>query len=496
MRNEDREYQTEAVDKVIKSTIGQVILPTASGKSVIQSKVLSKQLKKDHTFNIYVVATPRILLTNQLMVDVTKPLLKAGFKVATQTIHSGKNPIWFEEGDVITDAERSMYVNLASSVTTNTDDIVITIKQAKQANLPLIVCVTYDSIPTLVRALEIANCRVKQVLCDEAHYIVEKTFNENVKALREFADRIHFFTATQKITASDNGTGMNNVRLFGEVVYRKTVAWMIKRGYIIRPRIHYEKAPANTPWTTMVSDAFATHQSYVGYDAKMLVCCDGNKTINSIRNDRKFLAQCKEDGVTLFSISAETGARINNVELGRDKFLKELKNHEGKAIILHINILTEGIDVPDISGVMFIRNMGLTRFLQSIGRALRKHKGDYDKSADTYKSWIKPYAWAIIAEREGDEDKTASLESVVFKMRQAGFEPFEEHVVAVDLGTNEKKELDVVGEQGKKVRSLFAKLFAIQHTIESEESAKLFNEQKEALHLRAAKIMVDLMADR
>jgi superfamily II DNA or RNA helicase len=59
------DYQIEARDAVLNSQIGQVISPTGTGKSVIQSSVFEELIKGSmvngkSVFGIYVILTPRI----------------------------------------------------------------------------------------------------------------------------------------------------------------------------------------------------------------------------------------------------------------------------------------------------------------------------------------------------------------------------------------------------------------------------------------------------
>jgi hypothetical protein len=271
---------------------------------------------------------------------------------------------------------------------------------------------------------------------------------------------------------------MNNETFYGKVVSRNTPLQMIEQGYMVRPRIHYEKVEAGAGWPKIVMEAYVEHQKHIKYGAKMLVCTNGTKTIKKITDDEDFMKQCKEQFITVFAVSAALGARIDNIEVKRNDFLKRLKAHKGKAIILHINILTEGIDVPDITGVMFARNMGLTRFLQSLGRATRvlpiddgKVTTDFEKHSDT---WVKPYAWAIIAECQGDDDGLGSdLRSRVEQMRLAGFEPMEEVVIAVDRGLGTSEPIKPCNMKVPKPGSTFNEIFDIYHEIEDEKKAAI-----------------------
>lgn len=483
-----RDYQDDAASFVENTKLGQVILPTGTGKSVIQGEVIARRIIKLNRFGIYVILTPRILLTNQLMKDVATYLTENyNIVISALTVHSGNPAELYEEDD--DEDSKSVFAAMENNATTNTDYIVLRIKQCKIEKKPLFICCTYNSIPTLIRALEKTKVKVEQVLCDEAHSIIEKEFNDNVAKLKKFSKRIHFFTATQKITGNEHGNGMDNEKFYGSVIFRRTPREMIDAGFMIRPRLHWEKAPEETTWSQMVSQAFETHQKKLkkGYNAKILVCCDGSKTVLDLINDWNFYnwrntkygnfdveSQQTDDPVTLFSIASheDIQCQIDGVKVTRNEFLKRLKNHKGKAIVLHINILTEGIDVPDFSGVMFIRNMGLSRFLQSVGRATRRHIKDVGKEVLKFKKWFKPYAWVIVAER-GDSDKTANLTTIVHNMRQAGFEPMEEVVIAFDRGTGDNAEFDMTNVTEEDRKSTFGKLFDIEHKIEMEKIAAL-----------------------
>ena len=485
-----RDYQARARNSVISTTIGQVISPTGTGKSVIQGAVFESAIKMADGFGIYVILTPRIMLTNQLMKDVANQLMSSGISIRTLTIHSGKAANFVDASE----EDYSQYLQSLSRAsamgmvrTTNGDDAATAIREAQARDCPILVCCTYHSTPALCRAIRLlqeddADLKIDNVLCDEAHYIVEEQFFENITEVKHYTHCIHFFTATQKVTKGDQATGMNNTDFYGPVVFRATPREMIDSGWMVRPRLHYERAKSDAPWTTMIADAFTEHQKQVNYDAKMMICCDGTKTILEVVSSSAFNKWADDNQVTVFSITSSTGAYINGEEVDRNEFLSALRSHRGRAVILHIQILTEGIDVPDITGVMFIRNMGTTRFLQSLGRATRVHPTDYGRPTAAFGvnalQWTKPYAWAIVCERDGDiAGSTSNLSTIVEQMRLAGFEPTEEVVIAHDRGTGTRRELDLMNESDPRLRTTFADLFDIQHSFECQRLAALSDEE-------------------
>jgi superfamily II DNA or RNA helicase len=72
------------------------------------------------------------------------------------------------------------------------------------------------------------------------------------------------------------------------------------------------------------------------------------------------------------------------------------------AIILHIDTISEGMDVPGITGVAIYRKLGTTKLLQTIGRCLRLFSEDRKKlySGEMLPTetdeFIKPFGFVII----------------------------------------------------------------------------------------------------
>jgi superfamily II DNA or RNA helicase len=470
-----RDYQKTAVNKVIDSILGQTILPTGTGKSVIQSVIIEVLIGKDGgKFGVYCILTPRILLTNQLMGVAVSHLRGRGIDLMTHTIHSGDPAKLIRPDD---DAEYKNWAQqLINDTTTGYRECTEAIERARREDRPLLICSTYHSCGVLAKALEDSDTCADQILCDEAHYILQEDFYKSIERLKISTVRIHFFTATQKVTDGDElgGRGMKNISFYGEVVYRQTPNEMIKAGFMVRPRIHYERCESTAKWADMVWDAFEHHSTQLTEQQKpkLLVCCDGSKTIQEICTS-EFMNSCKSNNIRLFDISSAFGPRIDGESVGRGDFLEELREHKGKAIVLHINILTEGIDVPDMSGVMFIRNMEMSRLLQSIGRSTRPDPRDLDSdymplySASEIEKLVKPYAWAIIAERDGVNEK-ANIEVIIRNMRRAGFLAEETVILAYDKGAN----TPVVFDPTKKSKEtkIWSELFGpIFHDIEEKE---------------------------
>jgi len=122
----------------------------------------------------------------------------------------------------------------------------------------------------------------------------------------------------------------------------------------------------------------------------------------------------------------------------RKKYLDALGSltSEDNAIILHYDILSEGINVSGFTGVMFLSGIlaSETKILQNIGRATRLHPEDRRKlytkeiSVDDMTKWIKPYCNIIIPYWDSESEETKSqLISLLMRLRRIGFriEPME-----------------------------------------------------------------------
>lgn len=58
MLKELYDYQKEVILLTDNSNLGQIILPTGTGKSFIEAAILQKAIEKDKSFNIYLVNVP------------------------------------------------------------------------------------------------------------------------------------------------------------------------------------------------------------------------------------------------------------------------------------------------------------------------------------------------------------------------------------------------------------------------------------------------------
>ena len=499
MKKTLRPHQQEALDFISKNKKGIVQLPTGSGKTFIQANVIINSLHKAWSFSkahntvpIYVVLAPRIMLCDQLYKEVREELYNSNIDVQYLIVNSGhtKDPSDKENPKEQFPESSIEFRKLYST----TSPIIINevYQSAIKEEVPLIIFSTYDSAERLV------DLPIYMVLNDEAHYLVSEEFSGINRVLN--TQRNYYFTATLKDTISDKGLGMNNKDLFGPIIYSKSPAELIEAGEILRPRIHLVHADTinveeegddqevNIEANTIV-DSFNEHRIHCNIGAKMLVVTKGSDHLNKLVKHPKMQRLLRiRPALQVFDISSEFKPRINGDVVKRTEFLEKLQNlsDTDEAIIFHINILTEGIDVPGITGILPLTTLKLSRFLQTLGRATRLYKEDrknlYNKiiKPTDFKEFIKPYAWIIIPfyDENGEDIKNNIMEMVQY-LRTFGFNPREDVVIRQARGIAKTENLEMVSRKNERAKPLFDMMINIEHQIESIETANKLNKDIE-----------------
>ena len=484
-------YQVEAAETTELNKQGIIVMPTGTGKTFVQAGIIANNITNNPGFGIYVVNAPRIMLSYQLLEEFFKFNINNGIDARYMAVHSGK----IEQNDL--DKYRSQHSGFdfsQISSTTSPADIKDMISKSKEANQPLIFFSTYNSAIRIEQGR--GNEEINIILNDEAHYLVQERFNTDFNEIE--TQRKYFFTATTKHTPSDEGLGMNNKEFYGEELYVMTPAEAIQRGKIVRPRVHIASTDNNQllskedlehNLSKVVINSFNEHSKLLKKDikAKMLIAASGLR-------DMKVLIQSTEiqdfisNGGKFFAVASdqEVNNYINGQKVSRKGFLKQLQedgaNPNQELIVIHYDILTEGIDVPGLTGVLFLRDQSKSKFIQTFGRVARLDREDRKLienktiTPNDLNLMNKPYAWIIIpAMKREDDDKIANLESLIEDLRDFNFNPVEdiEPRDRPDSGEGEDDE-DIVPEDSSLRRAISEEIESFNHKIEEERIANLF----------------------
>lgn len=471
MKQELRTHQVEAVVEISRSNKGIINLPTGTGKTLIQAEAIVGSIALADAPGVYVIASPRILLSNQLLESVRDRLIARGIDCQYLCVRSGQAKDF---------GESQLLVYRELTATTSSGEIKKVYEKAQRERVPLIISAVYDS----VGRIEAADIPVDVIHCDEAHYLIQPDFAWIPKGFD--SKKKFFYTATLRVTKSEEGLGMNNEDRFGPVLYQRAPADMVEAGEIVRPRMHIVKtsvpvADGDSVDPKAIVESFLEHRSVVRVGAKLLVVTKGSDSLDKLVKsaDMQRLRR-QRPGLTIFDISSKHEPRINGEVVTRDVFLSTLRGlrDNDEAIIFHIDILTEGIDVPGITGVMMLNDLGPAKFLQTLGRATRLHLIDrarlYEKeiSADDVDEFVKPYAWVIVPSYgEIGEDLRASIVEMVVNLRTFGFNPSEDVVTKLSRGSLIPEPIGMVNQKDTKAKALVDFFGQIEHEIESSAEA-------------------------
>lgn len=455
-----RKYQKECVkacDELPVGERGQIILPTGSGKTVIGQEVIKNQAGSNGATTT-VIFVPRLMLAKQWIKTTSEELLRnAGLKIAFINVNSGgvSNKVrraietaQFEMAGV----SRKLLSNI------NPEQITNEVKWLRKEGYHTIVICTYHSSAVL-RETKIA---FDLGLYDECHFLVSSSEQETEyrNALKASINKRLFFTATPRSSDSDDGLGMNNETEFGKVIFERKPKHMIEAGAIVGPRLHIvgcDTVLDGGDWNNrmdMVFQAFQFHEAQLKnvsahpdeIGAKLLVVVDGQLALEGLFESRRFGEIRKEyPHVRMYGLSTDFGLYLDDGRGGADHreppvnnshkedFLYELDalKSSDSAIIFHVDMLAEGLDVPGITGLLPLRQCSKIKFLQNLGRSTRLHKVDRERIENkalkigNMGKYIKPHCYVVIPYvLENREDFLERYAVLIEALRtEYGFDP-------------------------------------------------------------------------
>ena len=341
-----RPHQQEAVYALRQNSIGQVIVPTGGGKTLIAIMDAVKRFEVNVPRNIVVVA-PRILLADQLCSEYMEHITNA-------------NVLHCHSGD-------TKYFS-----TTKSDHIKLFVDMCNHVREHAIIFTTYHSL----HRVQEAGIAVDTIYFDEAHNSVQRNFYPPTEYFSRHADRCYFFTATRKTSVTVNKPGMNWAETYGQVIARVSAPELVNNGYILPPKVKViDMAKVDkkslTPYIESNKILETIDQIRI---KKILVCVKTTRQLmNVFRTD--FADQLTMRGYSYLYITSKTGAVIDGKKVSREEFFETLnawgKDPAKQFVVLHRSILSEGINVSELEAVIFLRNMDAIEMLQTVGRVIR-----------------------------------------------------------------------------------------------------------------------------
>lgn len=482
----------DLVDKLV------ICMPTGSGKSrIIYSDIMNNMIDEN---KIFAIASHRLLLNSQHLNDLfhvfKEHIGHVGFIIVGSEGFDTKR---FQNDPEINSKLAELNLSYTDLFTSSLSTSEITSKSQEHIhnNRDVIIISTYNSLDKL------KNLNIDCIYCDEAHFLATPKNTADFK--RNFEEltihKKYFFTATPKELREGNKYDfflMDNEQEFGK---KSGIPFIeaVQERIIVKPIIHFVKIQNRTDdknyesvenFTDVIIDSFKEHEKQVKkcsanpnlIGAKILVRCPSVEMMWNIKKNllekfgdtKIFAAACYQEGE---SYSYE----MNNTKFqNKIDFLNALKDmsSEETAIILNVDILSEGIDVPGITGVLFLSKNppSKQKIMQVIGRSTRLHSvdrtnlklGQVDKTEEDLKRFVKPYCFVMLPmiSLESDQGCKTIAEMIKRLRDEYGFNPGFTVTIGEDTCITDKLE-DLKGLNNIEQKRKFEKIEKLLHEIET-----------------------------
>ena len=360
-------HQQKALDVMKNEDVGQIIVPTGGGKTMIMMEDLLRDI--DYSYGqptVSIVVAPRLMLSQQLCDDFTEHCRnRKNFnknQIQIVNVHSGKGSKFF--------------------TTTKPRDIKDVVRFNLLNDRHTVLFTTYHSLHRIVDC----NMRVHNVYYDESHNSTAKSFYTSVEAMAKRTHRCYYFTATPKHSYRHD-RGMNNDDVYGKIICDIPAPELVEKGCILPPTVvpydkahdmEFSKETAHVHHALTVKDV--VDNVVKDTTAKIMVTVPSSRVLNNMIGHTTLLKTLKDRGYDVLHITSKFGAYVNKTKVNRTKFietLKEWSNDVGRKFVLfHYSILAEGINVAGLTHTIFLRNLNIIEMAQSIGRVIRLDKDD------------------------------------------------------------------------------------------------------------------------
>ena len=438
-------YQDRILQAIRENNKGIIVAGTGAGKSYTMGWSIQERIAIGDS--VIVVVAPRILLAQQLFKSIDS-LTGKNATFQHLFVYSGE-AIEREEKDLT--PEQILDVSFS---TTSIHDIQEEKERSDRNNVPLILITTYHSLDRIIES----GIQIDTAYLDEVHNAVSLEFSKPVRKLSEVAERMYSYTATPKKTDYEKGRGNNNEEVYGKIICEVTAKELIEVGAIVPPKINYLYSNINTSNVDNVSlTRDIIKQAFKHYEEerphlnhKIFFACDGTETIHQLQTQTDLIKWAQQNNIDTFITTSNYGDWVNGVQLkSRKEFLERLQEYGGdpnrKMAVLHYSILSEGIDVPGLTGCVLLRNMNPITLTQTIGRVLRMLPADRRailegtiKAGDTT-SYLKGYGLVTVPiHKDSEEDLVQCVSAIYNALCGMGFPP---EIILHEEDTRGKKEI-------------------------------------------------------
>jgi hypothetical protein len=489
--------QLELYNKMLENNKLQICIPTGAGKGYLMMvHILNRILNSD---KINVITSHRLMLNSQHLDDLFQTLTPFIGKIGFIFLGSSNyNTAKYQDPEKYPELNKALlekglsYNDLISS-TISKKELKSLIKFHKKNNRNVIVLTTYHSL------FKLEGINIGTIYNDEAHTLASNnegsSFQMNYEKIK--FDNSYFFTATPKdCTEETSSFLMNNEEVFGK---REGISFKeaINRGYVTEPAIHISypedfhegvnyKSIENL--AKLIKESFDVHKRMVyknSFDpykiqSKLLVRCGSVEQMWDLQ--RLLNKELNNSVIVCASASSNPYSNYNNF-IGsegiknRNDYLDRLQNLNSEAIVLHVDTMSEGINVSSFTGVMFLSNVlpTIMKIVQNVGRSTRINELDRSRlrggviSVRDHSKWIKPYSYVIIPIWDMETNYISKvLASKLKELRdELQFEPTYYVSKGDDVSESSRKENEMEGlNLINKRKKSFELIEKIEHEVE------------------------------
>lgn len=214
------------------------------------------------------------------------------------------------------------------------------------------------------------------VVFDESHNLVSNVNKKKTKALLKYPNKsMVFFTATPTIINNPQYTSMYDKSIFGDLIFEYTFSQGMDDGFILRPNILFVKSTETTE--EVLLECNENEIDKCKYNCAILDMINKCNVVKYLRKTVLFFSSKQEVHIFIKCMESKN-INIPIYPLTSEKEVSRLfenfinNNLPDIFWILTIKILDEGIDIPSIDSVVFIKQRtSESTVIQNIGRAIR-----------------------------------------------------------------------------------------------------------------------------
>ena len=455
------EDQKELYNDMLSNDLLQICIPTGAGKGYLMMIDLLNQIISSRN-KVFAISSHRLMLNSQHLNDIFEILSPMIGDIGFIFVGSSKyDSSKFQENTTFNKAlfDKKLSYNEIVTTTTSSKEINDEVHKHLSNKRKVVILTTYHSLNTL------KDLNIDTLYCDEAHTLASaeesSRFQENFDKIKY--KRCFFLTATPKDCVNETESFlMNNEEVFGERI-GLDFRHCIEHGYLTTPIVHIAKpSDYNEDYdyksidnmAKFILESFEAHREVVKeysispdlIEPKILVKC------SSVDEMWKLKSKLKMDGVRICAGASKNDEStflhyIDDMGItSRSQYLEELQGFKDneKAIVLHYDTMSEGINVAGFTAIMFLggRLPTITKTLQNTGRATRLHPEDRRRFRNGEikvgdGNWIKPYSSVIIPFFDKESEFTSKeLAKQIKGLRdQFGFDPTYKVSIGTDIGS-------------------------------------------------------------